>query len=94
MIVHRTTMVDGRRRPWQPPPPWRNPSAQTMAAMEIFGRISQRHYTEPLNKFLDKSGLAGFCEKYFFAGGLTIYYTYHAESSDHATREECWSRWP
>ena len=27
-VVHRTTMVDGRRRPWQPPPPWRNPPAQ------------------------------------------------------------------
>ena len=26
--VHRTTMVDGRRQPWQPPPPWRDPLAQ------------------------------------------------------------------
>ena len=27
-LVHRTTMVNGRRRPWQPPPPWRDLPAQ------------------------------------------------------------------
>mmetsp|Transcript_31495 Transcript_31495/g.60036 ORF Transcript_31495/g.60036 Transcript_31495/m.60036 type:complete len:105 (-) Transcript_31495:23-337(-) len=63
-------MVDGRRRPWQPPPPWRNPPAQTMAAMAMFGRISQRHYTEPLNKVLDESGLAGFGEKLRIRSGV------------------------
>ena len=65
-LVHTTTMVDGRRRPWQPPPPWRNPPARTMAAMEIVGRISQRHYTGPLDQVLGESGSAGFCEKLIF----------------------------
>ena len=36
---------------------------RTMAAMEIFGRISRRHYTKPLNKVIDESGLAGFGKK-------------------------------
>ena len=65
-LVPTTTMVNGRQRPWQPPPPWRNPPARTMAAMEIVGRISQRHYTEPLDQVLDESGSAGFCEKLIF----------------------------
>ena len=65
---------------------------RNMAAMEIFGQIPQCHYTEPLNKVLDESCLAGFCEKLIFQRGLTIYYTYHAKSSDHAISEEWWSR--
>ena len=69
-VVHRTTIVDGRRRPWQPPPPWRNPPARTMAAMDIFGRISRRHYIEPLGKVLDKSGSAGFCKKLLIQRGV------------------------
>ena len=75
-------------------PPWRNSPARTMAAMEIVGWISQRHYTESLDQVLDESGSAGFCEKLIFKGVWTIYYTYHAESSDHAISEEWWSRWP
>jgi hypothetical protein len=43
---------------------------RTMAAMEIFGRILRRHYTEPLNKVLDESGSAGFCEKLIFRRGV------------------------
>ena len=36
----------------------------------------------------------GFARNYLFIAGLIIYYTYHAESSDHATSKEWWSRWP
>ena len=43
---------------------------RTMAAMEIFGRISRRHYTEPLGKVLDESGLAGFGKKLRIRSGV------------------------
>ena len=36
----------------------------------------------------------GFARSYFFKVGWTIYYTYHAESSDHAISKGWWSRWP
>ena len=45
---------------------------RTMVAMTIFGRIPRPHQPEPLNKVLDKSGSAGFCETLIFNKVLNI----------------------
>ena len=58
--------------------------------------VGSRDATIPnrLIRSLTRAVWQGFARNYFFAGGLTIYYTYHVKSSDHAISEEWWSRWP
>ena len=71
-LVHRTMMVDGRRRPWQPPPPWRNPPAQNHGCHgnSWSDPAIPLTRTEPLDKVLDESGLLGFGEKLLIHSGV------------------------